>query len=46
MAYYVELTNGERKAVNEWVYRILLAEHDYYHLIRLDSVEIIKGHKR
>jgi len=46
MQYLEEQPNGVRKPISggEWAYRDMIASGQYYHVIRLGVVEVIKKH--
>lgn len=42
MSYYVEMSDGQRYKCDEWVYMIFVQIYNYMHIIRTDTVTIIK----
>lgn len=42
MKYYAELPSGERKPINEWMYRALTGIHGWIHVMRESHLEIIR----
>ena len=42
MKYYVDLPNGERKAITEWMYEALVRLHGWVHVLREDNLEVIR----